>query len=175
MNLLCRVGYQRRIFIAPGVGLHTERCVYAEPFQQNILTEGTANPMPDKGVRVLKCILIVDDSAAIRNAVRSFLIESGFHVCGEAVDGHDAIQKAKDLNPDLIVLDFAMPRMNGIEAAPILKKMLPDTPIVLLTSHSGALQDRCALLTAIDAVVPKDGGLSVLLRYVETLIQVRQS
>jgi hypothetical protein len=50
MNLLCRVGYQRRIFIAPGVGLHTERCVYAEPFQQNILTEGTANPMPDKGV-----------------------------------------------------------------------------------------------------------------------------
>jgi len=53
MNLLCRVGYQRRIFIALGVGLHTERCVYAEPSQQNILTEGTANPMPDKGVRVL--------------------------------------------------------------------------------------------------------------------------
>jgi DNA-binding NarL/FixJ family response regulator len=126
-------------------------------------------------VLVPKCILIVDDSSAVRNAVRSFLEESGFGVCGDAVDGRDAIQKAKELNPDLIILDFAMPRMNGIEAAPILKKMLPETPIILLTSHSGALQDRGTLLTAIDAVVPKDGGLSVLLRYVETLMQVRQS
>src|ERR1700730_408013 len=114
-----------------------------------------------------KCILIVDDSGAVRNAVRSFLVESGFQVCGEAVDGHDAIQKAKELNPDLIILDFAMPRINGIEAAPILKKLIPETPIILLTSHSAALQDRGNLLAAIDAVVPKDGGLSVLLRYVQ--------
>ena len=72
----------------------------------------------------------------------------------------------------MILLDFAMPRMNGIEAAPILKKILPDTPIVLLSSHHAVLQDRGALLMAIDAVVPKDGGLSMLLRYVETLMQV---
>jgi two-component system, chemotaxis family, chemotaxis protein CheY len=122
---------------------------------------------------VPKSILIVDDLAAVRKTVRSFLNESGFDVCGEAVDGYDAIQKAAELKPDLILLDFAMPRMNGIEAAPILKKMLPDTPIVLLSSHYAALQDRGALLMAIDAVVPKDGGLSMLLRYVETLMQVR--
>jgi CheY-like chemotaxis protein len=84
----------------------------------------------------------------------------------------DAIQKAEELKPDLILLDLAMPRMNGIEATPILKKILPDAPIVLLSSHY-ALQDRGALLIAIDAVVPKDGGLSMLLRYVETLMQVR--
>jgi DNA-binding NarL/FixJ family response regulator len=125
------------------------------------------------GVRLPKCILIVDDSSAVRNAVRSFLEESGFEVCGEAVDGHDAIQKAKELNPDLIILDFAMPRMNGIEAALILKQIMPETPILLLTSHSAALQDRGALLRSIDAVVPKDGGLSVLLRYIDMLIQVR--
>jgi DNA-binding NarL/FixJ family response regulator len=122
-----------------------------------------------------KCILIVDDSSAVRNAVRSFLEESGFEVCGEAVDGLDAIQKAKHLNPDLIILDFAMPRMNGIEAAMILKQMLPETRILLLTSHSAAMQDRGALLKDIDAVVPKDGGLSVLLRYIEMLVQVRQA
>jgi DNA-binding NarL/FixJ family response regulator len=121
---------------------------------------------------VPKSILIVDDLAAVRKSVRSFLIDSGFTVCGEAVDGYDAIQKADELKPDLILLDFAMPRMNGIEAAPILKKMLPETPIVLLSSHY-ALQDRGALLMAIDAVVPKDGGLSMLLRYVETLMRVR--
>jgi two-component system, chemotaxis family, chemotaxis protein CheY len=111
--------------------------------------------------------------AQVHSHSRSFLNESGFDVCGEAVDGYDAIQKAEELKPDLILLDFAMPRMNGIEAAPILKKMLPDTPIVLLSSHYAALQDRGALLMAIDAVVPKDGGLSMLLRYVETLMQVR--
>jgi two-component system, chemotaxis family, chemotaxis protein CheY len=125
------------------------------------------------GVHLPKCILIVDDSAAIRAAIRSFLNESGFEVCGEAVDGYDAIQKAEELKPDLILLDFAMPRMNGIEAAPILKKMLPDTPIVLLTSHYAAVHDFSALPIGIDAVVPKDGGLSMLLRYVETLMQVR--
>jgi DNA-binding NarL/FixJ family response regulator len=128
---------------------------------------------PPIGDRLPKCILIVDDSSAVRNAVRSFLEESGFDVCGEAVDGHDAIQKAKELNPDLIILDFAMPRMNGIEAALILKQMMPETPILLLTSHSAALKDRGALLRSIDAVVPKDGGLSVLLRYIDMLIQVR--
>jgi DNA-binding NarL/FixJ family response regulator len=102
-----------------------------------------------------------------------FLEESGFDVCGEAADGHEAIQKAKELNPDLIILDFAMPRMNGIEAALILKQMMPETPILLLTSHSAALKDRGALLRSIDAVVPKDGGLSVLLRYIDMLIQVQ--
>jgi CheY-like chemotaxis protein len=75
----------------------------------------------------------------------------------------------------LIILDFAMPRMNGIEAAMILKQILPETPILLLTSHSAAMQDRGALLKDIDAVVPKDGGLSVLLRYIEMLVQVRQA
>jgi DNA-binding NarL/FixJ family response regulator len=133
-----------------------------------------ASAIPPMGVRLPKCILIVDDSLAVRNAVRSFLEESGFGVCGEAVDGHDAIQKAKELNLDLIILDFAMPRMNGIETARILKQIMPETPILLLTSHSAALQNRGPLLRSIDAVVTKDGGLSVLLRNIDMLIQVRQ-
>jgi DNA-binding NarL/FixJ family response regulator len=121
-----------------------------------------------------KCILIVDDSAVVRQAIHSFLDESGFAVCGEAVDGYDAIQKAEKLQPDLILLDFAMPRMNGIEAAPMLKKILPEIPIIMFTSHYSAVQDLSALPIGIDAVVPKDRGLSILLRYIEMLIQVRR-
>ena len=60
-----------------------------------------------------KSILIVDDLAAVRKTVRSFLNESGFDVRGDVVDGYDAIQKAEELKPDLILLDFAMPRMQA--------------------------------------------------------------
>jgi DNA-binding NarL/FixJ family response regulator len=121
---------------------------------------------------VPKCILIVDDFEPIRREVRTFFEnESGFDVCGEAVDGYDAIQKAQELKPDLIVLDLSMPRMSGIEAAPILKKMLPQTPIVLLTSHSRALKGYDAHLVGIDAVVQKGGSLTLLLDSVEGLLE----
>jgi DNA-binding NarL/FixJ family response regulator len=62
---------------------------------------------------VAKQILLVDDSELIRLATRHFLqSQPGFVVCGEAVDGIDALEKAKHQNPDLIILDIAMPRMN---------------------------------------------------------------
>lgn len=64
-----------------------------------------------------KCILIVDDHEHIRKIIRNVLErESGFEVCGEAIDGYDAIEKAQELRPDLILLDMSMPRMNGIQA-----------------------------------------------------------
>lgn len=80
-----------------------------------------------------------------------------------AIDGYDAIQKAQELKPDLIILDMSMPRLNGIEAAPILKKMLPETPIVLLTSYQSALEGFDVRKVGIDVVVPKGGDLSLLL------------
>jgi PleD family two-component response regulator len=69
-----------------------------------------------------KCILIVDDHEHTRKLIRSFLEHLDGFVCGEAVDGLDAIQKAASLNPDLIVLDFQMPRMNGLEGARVLNQ-----------------------------------------------------
>src|ERR1700723_3422703 len=59
-------------------------------------------------------ILIADDSDAVRKAVRNYLTERNFNVCGEAIDGQDAIEKTRELKPDLILLDLAMPRANGI-------------------------------------------------------------
>jgi DNA-binding NarL/FixJ family response regulator len=120
---------------------------------------------------VPKCILIVDDFEPIRKAIRTFFeSRSGFEVCGEAVDGLDAIQKAQDLKPDLIIIDLSMPQMSGIEAAPILKKMLPETPIVLFTSHHRALHGYDAQAVGIDAVVSKGGDISLLLDSVENLL-----
>ena len=116
-------------------------------------------------------VLIVDDHEYLRKLVREFLeIQSGYDVCGEAVDGYDAIQKAQELKPDVIILDMSMPRMNGIEAATRLKKLLPQTPIVLFTSHGpfGGFDPRAA---GIDAVVAKDGGMSSLLDSLQGLLQ----
>ncbi len=92
-------------------------------------------------------------------------------MCGEAVDGYDAIRKAKELSPDLIILDLSMPKMNGIEAARVLKKMLPQTPIVMLTSHDAALRGYDTHAAGIDAVVSKDGDLAALKDSVQNLLQ----
>jgi DNA-binding NarL/FixJ family response regulator len=65
---------------------------------------------------------------------------------------------------------MSMPRMNGIEAAPTLKKLLPQTPIVLFTSH-GPFRGFDARVAGIDAVVAKDGGMSLLLNSLQDLLQ----
>ena len=119
-----------------------------------------------------KCILIVDDHEDIRKLVRNFLeAESELRVCGEAVDGYDAIEKAQALKPDLIILDLSMPRMDGIQAARRLKKIVPQIPIVLFTSYSDAIEGRDALLLGIKAVIAKGGDLSLLVENVQSLLQ----
>lgn len=127
------------------------------------------------GVTLPQCILIVDDHKMIRRILRSFLEDdAGLHVCGEAVDGYDAIEKAQELQPDLIILDLSMPGMSGIDAARILKQMLPRTPIVLFTFFHDALSAVDTRAAGIDAVVAKDGGISVLGNRVRGLLQASQ-
>ena len=79
-------------------------------------------------------ILIADDDSAIRRLLRR-LIESheGWSVCGDALDGQDAIGKAAQLSPDVIVLDLAMPQMNGLQAAREISRSTPEIPLLLLT------------------------------------------
>jgi len=108
-------------------------------------------------------ILIADDSSGVRRVVHSYLSERGFDVCGEAADGDDAIEKARTLRPDLILLDVAMPRTNGIEVASVLKDMMPNVRIVLFTMYSEAVArtfPRKAL--AVDAVIDKAQGVTRL-------------
>lgn len=79
-----------------------------------------------------KRVLIVDDNPRIRKILRTFLEgEAGLKVCGEAVDGRDAIEEAEPLKPEPIILPLALPRMSGLAARSILKKIHPGTPIIL--------------------------------------------
>jgi len=81
-------------------------------------------------------ILIADDNEAVRRGVARLLTsETGWKVCGEARDGAEALQKARELLPDVILLDFSMPGMNGLEAARLLRQQLPEAKILVISQH----------------------------------------
>ena len=91
-------------------------------------------------------LLVVDDHEIFRRGVRALLHEQpGFEVCGEAVDGQEAIDKARDLKPDVIVMDVSMPRLNGLEAAREIRSLLPDCKVLILTQHENPEIARQAL------------------------------
>jgi DNA-binding NarL/FixJ family response regulator len=120
----------------------------------------------------LPSILIVDDYATIRSAVRARLETCpGFVVCGEAVDGTDAIGKAIKLKPDVILLDLAMPSMNGVEAASVLKGLLPHPVIIALTMYSESLGKSLAAAVGIDAVVAKTDGIAKVVECIQSLLK----
>jgi CheY-like chemotaxis protein len=81
-------------------------------------------------------ILIVDDHEMIRKGVCAVLsARKDIEVCGEAADGLEAIEKAKKLQPDLVIMDITMPKMSGFDAAREIRKLLPAVPILFLTMH----------------------------------------
>src|SRR5262245_20186757 len=81
-------------------------------------------------------ILIVDDSPIVRQRLAETLRRhAGWEICGEAANGQDAVDKAWELTPDLIVLDFMMPVMNGLQAAREIGKLVPGVPILMFTMH----------------------------------------
>jgi len=108
-------------------------------------------------------VLIVDDHAAIRAAVRIlFESSSDLVVCGEAENGAEAIRKAHELQPDLVILDLSMPVMNGFEAARILRHRFPTVPLFLLTAHYMDATVEAAKEAGIQAVFSKDHDLGPL-------------
>lgn len=115
-------------------------------------------------------ILIVDDGDSVRDIIRIFLEREGFQVCGEAADGVEAIEKAKTLRPDLIVLDLAMPGMNGVEAASVLTGTMPGVPIIVLTMYEEFLGSSLASVSGIKAVVSKTDTLTKLVARVKELL-----
>ena len=91
-------------------------------------------------------LLVVDDHEVVRRGVRSLLSEqTGWDVCGEAVDGQDAVEKARALEPDLIVMDVSMPRLNGLEATRQIRGVLPQCEILVLSQHENSEMARQAL------------------------------
>ncbi len=95
-------------------------------------------------------ILLVDDHEPVRRGVRSLLSShADWLVCGEAVDGLDAIEKAKALRPNVVLMDISMPRMNGLDATQILRRDMPDSKIVIVSQNDPAI--ACRQATEVDA------------------------
>jgi CheY-like chemotaxis protein len=110
-----------------------------------------------------KTILVADDDAQIRKALcEIFEREQDYDLCEQATNGKEAIEIATRCKPDLIILDFSMPVMSGIQAAKKLKLLMPSVPIILFTMHDEAIFRRVeAIDTIIDRIVHKTemGGL----------------
>lgn len=112
-------------------------------------------------------ILIADDNESLRLALREVLSkQQGWTVCGEATNGRSAVSLALELKPDIVILDFLMPLMNGLAAATEIAKQAPELPIVLYTMHMSTQLEREAKRVGVKKVVSKtdrfDDFISVL-------------
>ena len=115
-----------------------------------------------QGAKLGKSLLIVDDDKTVRNLISGFLDKiPKFTVIGQAVDGEDAVEMAVRLEPDAIILDLVMPKMNGVDAAERIRQALPQTVIVVFTSHDST-NLRKHIDGNIDAIVSKAEGLEKL-------------
>jgi DNA-binding NarL/FixJ family response regulator len=118
-----------------------------------------------------KQLLIADDSYLVRETIKNVLAgRTDIAVCGEASNGIEAIEKARTLKPDLILLDLAMPEMNGAETASVLKMTVPGIRIILFTMYGENVGSYLTSALGIDAVLSKPDGMTALLNAVEAAI-----
>ena len=121
----------------------------------------------------MKCarLLIVDDHEIFRRGLRALLEPScDWQICGEAVDGFDAVEKCKSLRPDIVVLDVSMPRLNGLEAAKLISRVNPESKIVIITQHDSPQIRSAAIEAGAKAFVTKSAVGSELVSALRNLI-----
>ena len=119
-------------------------------------------------------ILLVDDHPIVRQGLKTLLEgRPGWEVVGEASDGAEAVEKAKDLTPDVMVLDVTMPRMNGLEACRLLRTQSPKLEILFVTQHDSPQMMREALEAGARGYVVKSNAARDLLQAVEAVSQHR--
>lgn len=117
-------------------------------------------------------LLIVDDHEIFRRGLRALLEPSSeWQICGEAVDGLDAVEQCKSLKPDIVVLDVSMPRLNGLEAARLIRRENPESKIVIITQHDSPQIRSAALEAGARAFVTKSAVGSELVSALRNLIQ----
>jgi DNA-binding NarL/FixJ family response regulator len=116
-------------------------------------------------------ILIADDNLFIRQGLcELFEQEADFYVCGDAENGKDAVEKAKQLHPDLILLDLSMPLMNGLDATRVLKRLMPEVPVIIYSAYSDSFTEREARSAGVSALISKSEHISVLLSKARSLV-----
>lgn len=123
-------------------------------------------------MRFANSVLLVDDSAIFRNALRREFEEDGWNV-SEAADGVTAIEKAEEMRPPLILLDLAMPGINGLATARLLRKTLPEVRLILLTGYGYLFKSTELSSMGIDAVISKGEPISELLAKARSSIRIQ--
>jgi DNA-binding NarL/FixJ family response regulator len=119
-----------------------------------------------------KRIVIAEDQTILREGLRAILEDyPEFEVTGEAADGLEAIRMCAKLAPDLLLLDFSMPRMNGVEAIADIKKQCPQTKILMLTAHGSVEYLFTAFKAGADGYALKDAEQAELLQAIRTVLQ----
>lgn len=113
---------------------------------------------------------MVDDNPLVRQVLCDTLRgETDFEVCGQASNGREAIEQAQRLHPDLVVTDLAMPIMDGLEEARLLKKLLPEVRVIIYTVHAGMFVEQEARSAGVSAVISKADPVSALIATARTL------
>jgi DNA-binding NarL/FixJ family response regulator len=119
-------------------------------------------------------ILIADDHEAVRKGVCAILSSRlDIEVCGEAANGREAIEKAIELAPDLIILDVTMPILSGFDAAREIRKVLPTIPIVMLTMHDSNQLIAEAKKLGVNGYVSKSHAAHILLQAIDAAMNNR--
>jgi two-component system, NarL family, invasion response regulator UvrY len=119
---------------------------------------------------MLKRVLIADDNLYVRYVIRTFLHDQDeIEICGEAVDGVEAIEKTRHLKPDVVLLDLSMPSLNGAEVALILKNTAPDVRIIMFTMYSSKLSPSLKSALGIDAILSKPNDMGHLVESINAV------
>jgi len=115
-------------------------------------------------------ILVADDHQVVRTGLRTLLeSKAGWRVCAEAANGREAVEKARELQPDVAVLDIGMPLLNGMEATRQIRKISPGTEILILTMHDSEHMIHGVLDAGAHGYILKDDADRNLLAAVESL------
>jgi DNA-binding NarL/FixJ family response regulator len=119
----------------------------------------------------MRCLL-VDDHESVRMGVTAILSSrSNIEVCGEAANGQEAVEKARDLKPDLIIMDVNMPVLDGIHSAKEIRAFLPDVPILFFSMHDGVYLVHEAKMAGGQGFVNKTDACATLLDAVDALVK----
>jgi two-component system, NarL family, response regulator NreC len=118
-------------------------------------------------------ILIAEDRESMRTALKAiFLMRPNWVVCGEAQDAKEAVAKATELHPDLIVMDFKMHHSDGLTAASDILRLMPSIAIVMFTLYKTDELEAAAKLVGVRRVIGKEDGVQTLLCAIDTELQL---
>jgi DNA-binding NarL/FixJ family response regulator len=117
-------------------------------------------------------VLVADDYESVRKGICAILSSrEDIEVCAEAANGQEAVRKAQELNPDLVIMDFSMPVMDGLEASKRILKLFPDMPILMFSMHKMEALTEAAKSAGLRGFISKGESAQNLLQAVDNVLR----